>query len=164
VLEVLDDWDARRERVSGHVEELLRRQRGRCAHCGVIIHPSPKPVDPADPLKPYGESPEELLAPEVDHIEPISGFGTNELKNLQVLCALCNRGKGDGLGVSLRDEARYAAVPVREVPLSHRIRMLYYVLARDRATIPHPLSAEYSVQFVRGDGGYLRSNLPTRIL
>lgn len=163
IARVLDDWEVSRERVSGHLEGLLRSQRGRCKHCGVVLWPRPVTQAIQDPYKPYSEAPDELLVAEVDHIDPISGFGTNREENLQALCRLCNMGKGDGLGVSLREEVRYAAEPIDTIPLSHRVRMLYYVIERcERSSLRPQPGAEYAeltIRPIRNSGGYVRSNL-----
>ena len=53
---------------------LYGQQEGLCAGCKVDI-----------PFKLY----------EVDHVVPVSRGGTDHLDNLQLLCAHCNRLKGD---------------------------------------------------------------------
>lgn len=163
VARVLDDWEVSRDRVSGHLEGLLRRQQGRCKHCGVVLWPRPLTRVEEDPYKPYSAAPDELLLAEVDHIDPVSGFGTNREENLQALCRLCNMGKGDGLGVSLRDEVLYAAEAVDQIPLSHRARIFYYVLERCRRTSARSKrnaeDVELTIRPIRSAGGYVRSNL-----
>ncbi|MCC5643416.1 HNH endonuclease [Nostoc sp. CHAB 5824] len=52
---------------------VLRRDRHKCVSCG--------------------KSPPEVTL-EVDHKEPFSKGGTNDISNLQTLCFDCNRGKG----------------------------------------------------------------------
>lgn len=47
-----------------------------------------------DFLKPTYRSPKDYQI-EVDHIKPITRGGTNELRNLQLLCGFCNRSKRD---------------------------------------------------------------------
>jgi 5-methylcytosine-specific restriction enzyme A len=54
--------------------QVLQRDRRQCVHCG---------------RKP----PQVTL--EVDHIQPISKGGSNDISNLQTLCFDCNRGKSD---------------------------------------------------------------------
>ena len=61
---------AERETIKSH---LGKKQKGKCAGCGRKI--------PAD-------------LQEIDHIQPVSKGGGNELRNLQLLCATCNRRKG----------------------------------------------------------------------
>ena len=159
---VLDEWDATRVRVAANAEELLRRQCGRCAHCGVVLWPTPRPHRESDPFKPYVLAADELLSPEVDHIEPISGFGTNRSENLQVLCRLCNQGKGDGLGLSVRAEAQYAATSIEDIPGPHRMRMFYYVLdryGRNPVSGRTARDCELTIRPIRVRGGYVRSNL-----
>ncbi|MDT4850723.1 HNH endonuclease [compost metagenome] len=74
------------------------------------------------------------MSPEVDHIMAVSKDGTNQSDNLQVLCALCNRGKGDGGGVRSTSELRYCHLPIEDVPRGHRMALLYYRLAMDKFT------------------------------
>jgi hypothetical protein len=163
VARVLDDWEVSRNRVTGYLEGLLLAQRGRCRHCGVVLFPRPMTKADRDPYKPYVNAPDELLVAEVDHIDPVSGFGTNREENLQALCRLCNMGKGDGLGVSLRDEALYAAEPIEAIPLPHRARMFYYVVERcernPRRSGGHAEDTEVTIRPIRISGGYVRSNL-----
>ncbi len=163
VARVLDEWDANRLRTTGHLEKLLMEQGGRCAHCGVVLWPIPNTSVQTDEYKPYHLSPEELLQPEVDHIEPISGFGTNRTENLQGLCRLCNQGKGDGLGIHFRSEVRYAATRIDQIPLQHRLRMFYHVLERNRSMSQKSTGATNEVELtmrpIRSSGGFIRSNL-----
>lgn len=55
--------------------QVLERDKFRCQDCGA--------------------SPATGAVLEVDHTIPVSKGGTNELSNLRVLCADCNRGKSD---------------------------------------------------------------------
>lgn len=98
---------------------------------------------------------------EVDHVEAVSALGTNVVDNLQLLCRLCNRGKADGLGVDVRHEAKFAGTTIDMVPVSHRARMLYYVIVRDRSRCCACESGtdELTVRPIVPSGGYLRSNL-----
>jgi 5-methylcytosine-specific restriction endonuclease McrA len=163
VARVLDDWEVSRDRVTGHLEGLLRVQKGRCKHCGAVLWPRPATTVENDPYKPYFVAPDELLSAEVDHIDPVSGFGTNREENLQALCRLCNMGKGDGLGLNLRDEVRYAAEPVESIPFPYRARMFYYVVERCRRKCAHSgrpaEEVELTIRPIRLLGGYVRSNL-----
>jgi hypothetical protein len=116
-----------------------------------------------DAYKPYYEAPEELLRPEVDHIEAISALGTNTLSNLQVLCRLCNAGKGRGLGLNLRDEVRYAGTPIGEISRAHRCSLVYYVIRRDgqRCTRCDGTLDELTIRPIVDSGAIVRSNLRT---
>jgi hypothetical protein len=67
-----------------------------------------------DPHKPVWIDLERLLSPTVDHVDPISKFGTNDLANLEVLCHFCNQGKADGSPILLKHEYQYGAL----LPLS----------------------------------------------
>lgn len=69
------DTRARREKISQDVKVAVwQRDRGRCVDC---------------------ESQNEL---EFDHIIPLAMGGANSMRNLQLLCATCNRRKGATLG------------------------------------------------------------------
>jgi 5-methylcytosine-specific restriction endonuclease McrA len=159
---VLDNWDRKRADVTRHRDFLIRRDGPYCAACQVRFLASPPvTLSARDDFKPYYTSPEELLSIEVDHIEAISGLGTNVLSNLQLLCRLCNSGKGDGLGVEIRMEARYAGAQISEVPVAHRARMFYYVIDRDGhyCALCGSSGEELTVRPLVPTGGYIRSNL-----
>jgi hypothetical protein len=77
--EELMEWiqrDGRRRRRLSDDEylELERRQNARCAVCGIPLVSG--------------------VRPRVDHILPISLRGLDDLSNFQLLCHLCNAGKG----------------------------------------------------------------------
>lgn len=162
VAAVLDRWDTARQRVTDIVDSLRARQGNRCAHCGFLFNPCTTPRS-VDEFKPYHDSPDELTAPEVDHIDPISGFGTNRLENLHAICRLCNAGKGEGLGIDVKREILFAAIPVAQIPVPDRIRMLYYVIERDgrKCSLSGKTSreAELTIRFIRPRGGFVRTNL-----
>jgi 5-methylcytosine-specific restriction endonuclease McrA len=160
IAKVLDSWQSARHDVSKYRSYLLHRDGGWCQNCrfrfsDVVV------ARERDAYKPYHSSPEELTSPEVDHILAISGLGTNELENLQLLCRLCNGGKDDGLGVPTRLEAQYAGRAVDLVPISHRARLLYYVIDRDRRTCTRCAreDRELTIRPILTAGGYVRSNL-----
>lgn len=74
-------WVATKHRRRGPTKqqrlEVLKRDHCTCVICG------------RSPAVTHG------LELEVDHIEPFSNGGTDELANYQVLCRDCNRGKGN---------------------------------------------------------------------
>jgi 5-methylcytosine-specific restriction endonuclease McrA len=158
---VLDNWDRRRSQVTAHRAFLLNRDGPFCQNCHVQFGETPQSLVKRDPYKPYYSSPEELLSIEVDHIEAVSALGTNALANLQLLCRLCNAGKGDGLGTDIRKEAQFAGCSIDNVPIPHRCRMLYAVIHRDRQRCARcdTGSSELTVRPVIADGAYVRSNL-----
>lgn len=159
---LLDHWQRERQQVTSHRHFLLRRDGPNCSHCHVRFDDTnSRTVLDRDPFKPYFTSPEELLSPEVDHIESVSTTGTNQTANLQLLCRLCNAGKGDGLGIDLRQEALNAALPLVEVPAFHFMRLVYYVIARDGRCCTQCESdeTELTMRPFLTDGPLVRSNL-----
>jgi 5-methylcytosine-specific restriction endonuclease McrA len=165
VAHTLSIWDENRTSVTAHADRLLQSQSHCCAHCGVDFDNTPWTLSVKDMYKPYHESREELLQPEVDHIEAISFLGTNDLANLQVLCRLCNLGKGDGLGISVREELRQARTPTNLLPRAYRIRAFYATVLRDKKRCKlcgntHS-NSELTVRLRHARGSYVRSNLHT---
>ncbi len=67
---------------------VLKESGGRCALCGATKKDS-------------------LL--DVDHIKPRSKGGTNDIENLQVLCAKCNRSKGN------KDDTDFRSMPLEKI-------------------------------------------------
>ena len=55
------------------IDAIRAAQRNRCAYCKVRLGP---------------------LGGEIDHVVPLHGGGTNDRRNLQLLCTSCNRSKG----------------------------------------------------------------------
>ena len=163
VAKLLTSWDEVRHPASAHLNSLLERQRYRCAHCHVLLRSgtTPESVHRRDSYKPYFESEAELLSPEVDHIEAISSLGTNDVTNLQVLCRLCNGGKGDGLGLDVREELKNAGKPILELSVGYRSRMLYYTLLRSgqRCSACNSDERELTIRPIRENGGFIRTNI-----
>lgn len=163
IAKVLRSWEEDRRSVAGHREDLLKHQNQRCAHCHVhFLVPSPVELS-KDELKPYHLAPLELRVPEVDHIEAVSCLGTNQLSNLQVLCRLCNAGKGDGLGLDVRREMNYAGCRPVEADRHYRAQLVYSVILRDRrkCTSCNGRPTELTIRMVRPEGALVRSNLKT---
>jgi ATP adenylyltransferase len=78
-----DIWDSRFATApvsTGVRYEVLKRANKRCALCGV---------------QEGDEGYEDRLPLHIDHIEPRSKGGSNEIDNLQVLCRACNLGKSN---------------------------------------------------------------------
>lgn len=163
IAKVLRNWEEGREAVAGHLSQLLMRQDYRCAHCNMHFNTPPATEKNRDPLKPYHLAPEELKSPEVDHIEAVSCLGTNELRNLQVLCRLCNGGKGDGLGLDVRREMKFSGFPPEEADRHYRAQLLYYVILRDQRRCRRCSSNqdELTIRQLRPAGALARSNMIT---
>lgn len=130
IAETLADWQQPRGTTTSHRRAVWTKSGGRCCACHYDFLAKSSPALTAlDPYKPYFHSPDELTAEEIDHVVAISGVGTNDISNLQLLCRWCNFGKSDGLGVDVRKEAEYAAVPVSRTPRAHVASMFYMTLA-----------------------------------
>ena len=71
-------------------EDLYRRQQGRCVYCG-----SRQRMDLMD----------------IDHRTPLSRGGSNDRRNLQLLCRTCNLRKGTKTDREFRQAYRNAGVP-----------------------------------------------------
>lgn len=158
VASVLDSWQSSRKKVSSYAHKLLLKQNNLCAHCHLDF--SINKAGLTDEFKPYHLSLPELMKPEVDHIDPVSCLGDNAEDNLQVLCRICNAGKGDGMGFDVRRELDHAAKEVSHIKEIHRFRMLFYVIQRDMNECQkcHSKSNELTIRKIFERGGFLRSN------
>ena len=169
---VLDSWDkSRKSGVRNHLDSLLRLQSYKCNHCHLEFNNQKrikleekqinKPEE--DHYKPYndGQGVTELMSPQVDHKEAVSRFGSNKSKNLQVLCALCNSGKGDGSLVNPVNEFRYASMQIDQVPTAHRRKMFFNRIRIDdsKCSKCNSREKELTVRLKRSSGGYVLSNL-----
>jgi 3-dehydroquinate dehydratase len=75
--------------------EVLKRDNYTCRNCG------------KSPAK-YPELDLDVVELEIDHFQPVSKNGDNRLDNLQTLCRLCNRGKGNDeqFNITINDKIR----------------------------------------------------------
>jgi|GEM_PF-5139084 len=170
VATVLRNWQVSRGVVRDKLEAVLSKSDHTCCACHLKINDQDRLREEkergeagTDKYKPYfyGGDPEIWMAPEVDHIEPVSGFGTNNLDNLQLLCRLCNQGKGDALGVSLDKEAANSHLPMGKIKHGHVVRMLFSRLDIDdfRCAICSSSENELTVRKQKNSGPYVLSNL-----
>lgn len=108
----LDAWLVERARVSTFRAQLLERDGSKCRACHVDFAETTdaRTVKSRDPFKLAWVDPARNFAPSVDHRDPVSKFGTNDLDNLWLLCRFCNSGKGDGSPLMLKRELEFAAL------------------------------------------------------
>ncbi len=169
VAATLRAWETRRAKLANRTESILKRQDGRCSACHVVIDDSrileeeKKTASQLDPYKPFSSAPgvRSWLAPQVDHKDPVSVFGTNDWSNLQVLCRLCNSGKGDGSSMSIKLEFDHCHSDIGAIKCSHRRRLLYCRIEMDdfRCTKCRSDSNELTVRKRFRDGCLALSNL-----
>ena len=91
-----DDETPQRRRIGKRELEELRtllakKQRNRCMYCGKKMEPS------------YFE---------VDHMKPVARGGSDRIVNFQLLCAPCNKRKGDRTDGEFRKQ--YKLTPTRQ--------------------------------------------------
>ncbi len=162
IASLLDAWEKGRDGiVTSHRDRLLSEQNNRCNHCHISFSQTPKSVEVQDPYKPYLPKVSQRMSPEVDHIEPVSSWGTNNLENLQVICRLCNHGKGDGLGVNPSREINNSPKNISNLEWSYISKMMYYVLEKHDS---HCSSCgtnrkELTIRPIVEKGGFIQSNL-----
>jgi hypothetical protein len=131
VAATLKSWQEDRQAVNQFRDALLAINGDLCRCCRVEFGASSAmSVVTSDPYKPYyAKDPSSPMnRATVDHIVPVSGFGSNDMDNLQLLCELCNKGKGALEPPLLKHEALYAARPIGEIPWWHRAKLLYFTL------------------------------------
>jgi 5-methylcytosine-specific restriction endonuclease McrA len=145
---------------------LSKRQRGLCGHCRQSLTVLAETL-PFDMFKPYRWFPEEL-DPEVDHVDPVSLFGDNNLDNLTLLCRFCNRGKADGMGFSRRDLRLFSAAPLESPPSKEMLpfirRLVFYRIGLDSRTCSEcgrDDSGPLTVRIVNSAGTLVLQNVRT---
>jgi 5-methylcytosine-specific restriction endonuclease McrA len=161
IAKLLETWEKERGVVTSYKDRLLDQQSYTCRHCNINFNETPASAKEEDPYKPYHPSVDERTSPEVDHIEPISVWGTNDMENLQVICRLCNYGKGDGLGIEPKKEVENSGLPIEYISWSHRAKMNFYVIQSGNSTCKRCGAAdcELTIRPIREDGGFVQSNL-----
>jgi hypothetical protein len=161
-------WEAERKSVSGLKDQLAERDGNACRACHVSFDSdTPESISREDAAKPYLDlegmaGPERsLLRCTVDHIEPVTAYGTNDLANLQLLCDLCNKGKGNLDPPLLKHEYDYAGKECQQMPWHFRAQMLYFVLRSGDYACSScgTRDAELTITKRRSRGGYVRTNL-----
>lgn len=101
-----------------------------CRICHLPFDCTPESVLTRDPYKPIWQAYEELTRPEIDHIVPVSGLGTNDPGNLQLVCRACNLAKHSSLELHPRAEIVWAGSRIADVPRMHLLRMLQWLIRR----------------------------------
>jgi 5-methylcytosine-specific restriction endonuclease McrA len=127
------NWQAERDKSTINIgknelkQRLSKRQKNRCKNCGAQFERSDNSVlyTNNDGYKPVSEFTEQQYKKELDHVEPLSKFGSDEIDNLQLLCRFCNQGKKDDTGFSLDDRLEIASKDIIAVSASKR-RTLFF--------------------------------------
>jgi hypothetical protein len=80
---------------------------------------------------------------------------------LQLLCELCNRGKGALDPPLLKHEFLHAASPIEEIPWSHRAKLLYFTLeaAEFSCASCGDSDSELTIRKVMMEGAIVSTNL-----
>lgn len=167
VVDIFRLWEAERSKVNWHADALAKRDGNACQSCLVSFdQDTPESAVRIDYYKPYldtmgGPRNQSLFRRTVDHIEPVAAYGTNDLSNLQLLCELCNRGKGNLEQPLLKHEFEYAGAGIETVPWLFRAQMLFFVLRAKgrRCGSCGSSSRELTIRKVNAIGGYVRTNL-----
>ena len=158
---IFEYWEENRSKVIRYKDRLLRRQGNLCANCHIDFDKKILTLKHKDVLKPYHHRSEDnkLTEPVVDHINPIWALGSNNLDNLQVLCKLCNQGKGGSVEKSIRSEIENAKTPPSKVPWKQRAEMFYQATKNTEECPICGSETEITVDFSNKFGCYVKSNL-----
>ena len=163
VTRLLERWEEERVAVTGYLAALQLRDGPRCTNCHADLSMPGEATSilTEDLYKPYCEDPDEYFRAEVDHREAVSSFGRNRLDNLQILCRLCNLGKGRGLGLAVEREVRWSGTHISTIPIAHRCSMVYYVIARadNHCVDCGRTDTELTIRPIRAEGCFARTNL-----
>lgn len=166
VAATLKSWQEDRQSVGQYKTALLRRDGDLCQSCYIEFGSSAATsLATNDPYKPYlGKDPSAPMnRATVDHIVPVSGFGSNDFDNLQLLCELCNQGKGSLDPPLLKHEFMYAAKPISEIPWWHRAKLLYFTLeAREFRCSVCDERSELTIRKVIEGGAIVSTNLTSK--
>lgn len=174
VTRAIESWSIARVDVAKHREALATRDGNLCKNCRVgFSHPPGEAlsVTTADSYKPTTLDPERWISPSVDHAEPISRFGTNEIDNLELLCRFCNSGKEDASGPLPKHEFEFGAqLPYATMEqyqakgsgIAYLRKVVYMTIARGRGTCSEPgckNDGELTVRPVVPTGLFVLGNL-----
>ena len=164
VAATLRSWQEDRQAVSQYRSALLSRDGDLCRCCHIEFDSdAAMSVVSDDPYKPYfmKDPSAPMNRATVDHVTPVSGFGSNEFDNLQLLCELCNQGKGALDPPLLKHEFLYAAEPIRTIPWRHRAKLLYFTLeaAGFKCSICDDEFAELTIRKIVDQGAIVSTNL-----
>ena len=174
VTRAVESWGTARADVSHYRDQLVQRDGNECMNCHLDFSwdsPSLTSVGTRDVYKPIAVSPDSWAAPSVDHIEPVSTFGTNDLDNLELLCRFCNSGKEDSRGPIPKHEYEYGPkLPLNDVDEYSKsgigfpyLRKVFYMTlerAGRKCLMPDcSSSAELTVRLVRPQSLFVLGNL-----
>lgn len=117
-------------------DDFLIEQQAKCSHCKhTFWFEGDPPPEILDPYKPYHwKIYRSELSPEIDHVDPVSLFGTNVRENLTLMCKFCNRGKMDSLGINTH-KIKLSKLRLQEPPTEKNMKLLkplaYYRMQLD---------------------------------
>ena len=159
------DWftEGRYISYSDKITKKLRKdQQQRCANCHVKLEDEEgcKSYQEEDEFKPIHRFSEQQTEAELDHVEPLSQFGANDLRNLQVLCRFCNRGKSNSKHIPVLNQLDRAVGSVEDISQGYRRRVFFAVTAEyDSCQSCGSRNTELTIQMKNQDGCYIVSNL-----
>lgn len=167
----------REERSRVQVQEAdLRRCSYRCEHCGLafcneelarraIVSPfGTRGAKKSDALKPHWNGADELRWPTMDHDWPVSLYGSNDRKNLRVLCRACNDGKQDFIAWEQTRAAVGLPKRIQLLPGTVPNELFYTQLRRSPVCVDTGQTArstELTVRLVDANGPLILDNLVT---
>jgi 5-methylcytosine-specific restriction endonuclease McrA len=177
ITRTLESWLTPREHVNRFKEALRRRDGNYCRACGLNFSrlEDNRSVQLKDEFKRHWSHLDRFGRSTVDHKQPVSKFGTNDLSNLQLLCFWCNQGKADESPPLLKHELHHCGLFPRAddtgaltpQELAHLSKLFYWTLKRSSFACAQCSSVaseevELTIRLVSSHGLFVLSNLTAR--